>query len=94
MTAQAEKIPLENTAVFPTSSPLTICLVVQYDIVDSVTMTYVSKPPINVHVPNSCGVKCLVTISVNMMPVTTLTNPMSNEIRPEYVTRMFANMCS
>ena len=78
-----EKTPLANNAVLPDSFPLAISLVVQKEIVDSDIMTYVSKPPISVHVPNSAAVSCLVTINVKAIPVITLTNPTARAINPE-----------
>ena len=84
--AKMETIPLENKAVLPDSFPLAISLVVQYEIVDSIMITYAIKLPMSDHVPSSIAVNCLVTIKVKIIPVTTLTSPVTKEIRPAYVT--------
>lgn len=77
-----DTIPLESKAVLPDSFPLAISLVVQYEIVDSIMITYETKPPMRDHVPSSTAVNCLVTINVKIIPVTTLTSPVTNEMRP------------
>ncbi|WP_420546502.1 hypothetical protein [Nitrosopumilus sp.] len=51
-------------------------------------MTYTINPPINVHEPSCSGDNCLVTMMVNTKPVMILSNPITNEIKPEYVTLM------
>ena len=56
--------------------------------------TYPTRAPIILHVPNSSGVNCLVTIIVKIKPVNTLVKPIRNEIKPVYVTLIFDNYFS
>ena len=49
------------------------------------------RPPIKLQVPNSSGVKLLVTIKVKINPVTIVENPITKEIKPEYVTLILDN---
>ena len=78
-----ESNPLVTTDVFPTSSPLDICLIVQNEITDSPIMKYPTILPINDQVPYSSGVSVLVITREKIKPVTILTSPTINPIRPE-----------
>ncbi len=74
---------LEDIDVFPTSSPLAICRIVQYEIIRSEIRRYPIIVPNNAHVPNSSGDNLLVTIRTKTRPVKTLINPITKEINPE-----------
>ena len=88
MVANPEIIVDVNRAVLAVSSPLATSLVVQYDMMGSITITYTNNPPIKVQVPSSSAVNCLVTISIKNNPVMIVEIPTAKEIKPEYVTRI------
>lgn len=83
MTPPIDNKPLDITAVLADSNPLAISRVAQYDTIGSTIITYVIRPPIRLHAPNSSAERVLVTINVKMIPVITLDKPMAKEINPE-----------
>lgn len=78
-----ENNPLEKIAVLPESKFLDISLVVQYEIIGSIIITYPNNPLMRFHVPYSIGVNVRVTINVKIKPVKTLIIPITNDIKPE-----------
>jgi len=78
-----ENIRLDINEVLPISSPLAICRVDQNEIIGSVTRKYEIILPITDHNPNSSGLSFLVTIRVNIIPVTTLDRPITSATSPE-----------
>lgn len=78
--------------LLPIFSPLATCLVDQYVIIGSITNTYATTLPNNVHKPNSSGVSFLVIRITKIIPVTTPIKETISAINPEYVTRMLFNI--
>ena len=77
-----EKNPFASIAVFPVAIFLALSLIAQNVIMGWIYTTYTSKLIINLHVPNSSGLRLLVIIRVTINPNTIAIIPETNAIKP------------